>query len=75
MIRFVDLTEAYWTDGGPPCCAFLNTIDDRFLESPSGGHTFDSPEDVNDLPSAFRDRCASLVPEGFWAVPSKGEEL
>lgn len=69
MIRFVDLTEYYWTspdDHAPPCCAFLNTVDDRFLENGTGSHTFDTPEDLDELDEFYRDRCKALVPVGFW---------
>lgn len=69
MIRFVDLSDAYWGGDGTnarerPCCAFLDTITDRFVEN-STGHVFSAPDDFNDLPS-MRVRLYGLVPPGFF---------
>lgn len=66
MIRFIDLTEAYWTYGGAPCCAFLDTTTDEFIPS-SAGQVFDFPEEVNGIKDPdLRARCVALVPAGFW---------
>ncbi len=63
MIRFVDLTAFYWADDhGPPCCAFLDTVTDRFVESELGDHTFDTLEEVQALGPRF----VALVPDGFF---------
>jgi len=71
MIRFVDLTAAYWThhDHGGPCCAFLNTTTDTFVEGELG-YVFDSLAEVQAI-SDIRipdvgERCAALVPDGFF---------
>lgn len=61
MVRFVDLTEAYWTDGGDPICAFLSTVTDKFLESASGEHTFSCADDFDG-----RGELMQLVPVGFF---------
>jgi hypothetical protein len=69
MIRFVDLTEAYWTNGGPPCCAFLDTRTDRFVKH-DDGHVFCDVEDfggVDDM--SLAGRCRALVPDGFFDQP------
>ena len=68
MIRFVDLTEAYWTDPscGTPVCAFLNTVTDEFLTNVSGGHTFTDLDDFTGLSKDLVKRCLGLVPGGFW---------
>ena len=65
MIRFVDLTDAYWTEpGGKPLCGFLSTVTDKFLESLDGEHTFRSTEEV--LEHREGQRMLSLVPVGFF---------
>jgi hypothetical protein len=61
MVRFIDLTEAYWTDGGGPICAFLSTVTDKFLESASGEHTFSCADDFDGNGELMR-----LVPPGFF---------
>ena len=67
MIRFVDLTPFYWTLGGKPCCAFLDTVTDTFINADYSEHTFDSALDVDCiLDPELRARCAGLVPAGFW---------
>lgn len=73
MIRFVDLSESYWTDPETrqPCCAFLNTVDDCFLKSLDGAHVFDSADDLEGIvPDDLRKRCNQLVPEDFWTSKS-----
>lgn len=75
MIRFVDLTNAYWTfpedpECGRPICAFLDTITDRFIENAAGSHTCSDMEDVLSLgmtkPGDLGERCAGLLPSGFF---------
>jgi len=67
MLRFVDLTEAYW-GGDPenmrahPTCAFLSTALDCFVDN-DGAHTFDSLAEVE---AALGDRGLALVPPGFF---------
>lgn len=76
MIRFVDLTDYYWNverselspgesqkDFCPPVCAFVGTIDNRFVES-GCGHLFFSQDDIDLHPMAGR--ISRLVPEGFF---------
>jgi hypothetical protein len=71
MIRFVNLTEAYWTDvtEGSPVCAFLSTTTDCFLESNHGDFVFASLEDVKEHPRAKR--LLGLMPEGFFNTGNK----
>lgn len=77
MIRFVDLTDAYWTCPDPedphPICAFLDTITDRFIENAAGSHTCSDMEDVLTLgmskPGDLGKRCAGLLPPGFFDKP------
>jgi len=66
VIRFVDLTAAYWLEEGKPLCAFLNTVTDCFLENVEICHTFNCLEDVQALPISHRERCLALIPEGFF---------
>ena len=80
MIRFVDLTEAYWAGDEEnmresPCCAFLDTVTDRFVREDTGGHVYFSDEDIGYIEvEAFErgeignliDRCRALGPGGFW---------
>jgi hypothetical protein len=76
MIRFVDLTPVYWTDPDEtsPCCAFLSTNTDRFLqdmpESMVGAHVCNGPEDVAAVEEANEivGRLSAMVPDGFWKV-------
>lgn len=68
MIRFVDLTGPYWTvpKDGQPCCAFLDTVHDTFIAAFDGGsEVFDSLAQVRAIPD-IGERCAGLVPEGFF---------
>lgn len=69
MIRFIDLSEAYWVDpeeNGGPVCAFLDTRIDRFVTA-NGSHVFFSRDDIDDIEEAsVRERCRGHVPEGFW---------
>ena len=67
MIRFIDLSEEYWTDpeeNGAPICAFLSTSDGRFLTAEDGQQTFSSFEDVLDHPQAAR--LVHLLPFNFF---------
>ena len=66
MIRFIDLTEEYWThpEVSSPICAFLNTSDDRFLQTEDGQHTFDCLEEVKEHPRAKR--MLALLPNNFF---------
>ena len=66
MIRFVDLSEDYWTDPeiGHPVCAFLRTNNDKFLKTDMGDHTFSDMEDINSHPEA--ERLLGLMPDGFF---------
>ncbi len=65
MLRFVDLTSAYWLDEGPPCCAFINTVTDTFIDC-GGSHTVDGADELALIDPAYRDRCIRLVPDGFF---------
>lgn len=70
MIRFVDLTEIYWTYGSKPCCAFLNTVSDCFIGNEFGTQVFDNAEDLDSIvPVEYRERCKEHVPDGFWERP------
>ena len=66
MIRFIDLSEAYWTDPefGTPLCAFLSTTDNRFLSNLDGQQTFHSIEEVKE--HKLYDRLLSLIPPDFF---------
>lgn len=66
MFRFVDLTEEYWTDGGSPVCAILDTVTDSFLAvgGCDGCHVLHGLDDVRD---AGGERAVALVPDGFFA--------
>jgi hypothetical protein len=61
MIRFVDLTDP---GVGAPICAFLGTVDNKFMETPKGNHTFSTMKEIEETP--FGDRLLGLVPEGFF---------
>ena len=68
MIRFVDLSDAYWTDSefGFQLCAWLCTTTDRFLETLDGEHTFQE-SDIDEYPvKDVRERMRALTPPGFW---------
>lgn len=69
MIRFIDLSEAYWADpedNGGPVCAFLDTRTDRFVTA-NGHQLFTNAEDIGDIEDAsVRERCREHVPDGFW---------
>lgn len=69
MIRFVDLSEAYWTDpveNGGAVCAFLDTVTDRFVEM-DGCHTALGSENLDGIEDvSLRERCRALIPDGFW---------
>lgn len=64
MLRFIDLSEAYWTDGNKPICAFLSTSDDRFLTNDSGEQTFSDMEEIELHPQS--ERMKSLMPPDFF---------
>jgi hypothetical protein len=75
MIRFIDLTLGYWgveahehhDEHQFPVCGFVNTVNDRFVETDIGTHTFDSDADVCSIEDpVLRARCLQLVPRGFW---------
>lgn len=69
MLRFVDLTEAYWTEpeDGRPCCAFLNTVTDSFVTNDFGCHVFNDMQDLDGIENAgHRERCIALLPDGFF---------
>jgi hypothetical protein len=70
MIRFLDLSDTYWTDTethGGQVCAFLETRTDRFVEV-DGAHTFFDGEDIDLIEDAhLRNRCREHVPDGFWS--------
>ena len=66
MIRFVDLSKSYWTTGSSPCCAFLETVTDTFIRNTlDGSHVFSERDDVEHA-SYEPQRCAALIPNGFW---------
>jgi hypothetical protein len=69
MLRFIDLTDPYWTypDEAAPICAFLSTVDDKFLRTEEGCHTFDDDFDIDRHEQA--DRMRALMPEGFFTPP------
>lgn len=76
MIRFVDLTEALdpGLDTRVPCCAFFNTVTDRFIETSYGCHSFDDASDVESIVDVgHRERCKRFVPEGFWETNGQDE--
>lgn len=69
MLRFVDLTEAYWVDpeDGGPCCAFLDTVTDSFVTFDLGGHVFSEMRDLHGIEDdGIRERCIALLPDGFF---------
>ena len=65
MIRFIDLSEEYWTDPdfGSPCCAFLCTVSDTFLQT-NGSQVFIEMVEVEEHPQA--ERLKRLMPDGFF---------
>ena len=74
MIRFIDLTEDYWTDPacGFPICAFLSTDNGKFIECiHTGEMTFSTMGEVLDQP--LGERMSRLTPKGFfergWQCP------
>jgi len=70
MIRFVDITAAYYgLDGDdkedddtlPHMCAFIDTINGQFIKSGRGGtHTFESMEDIESIPGGTSGGCRTL---------------
>lgn len=68
MIRFVDVTCADQSAGGPPCCAFLDTVTDHFILT-NGCPVFDSLDDLNYLEESYKEdllRLVRLIPPGFF---------
>jgi hypothetical protein len=68
MLRFIDLTKDYWThpDFSSPMCAFLSTIDDKFLHNEVGEQTFLDEAEITEHEEG--ERMLALVPEGFFVV-------
>jgi hypothetical protein len=70
MLRFVDLSAAYWPDSisaeENPCCGFVDTVTDRFVEH-DGSHVLDSEEEVRE---AVGNRGLGLLPKGFFSRPA-----
>lgn len=66
VIRFVDLTSFYWSDDDnqSPVCAFLDTINNRFIETWSNGHTFTTLQEIKE--HSRKERLMQLVPVGFF---------
>lgn len=64
MIRFIDLTGLSPRRDDAPCCAFLITEGDIFVDS-GLGHVFDDMDEVRAIPD-LGERCAGLVPGGFF---------
>ena len=69
MIRFIDLSDDYWTywtdsDSGHPVCAFLSTRTNRFLWAGTDRQVFSSLDEIREHPSS--ERMMALVPEGFF---------
>jgi len=70
MIRFVDLTNVYWTDHEEtaPMCAFLDTVTNRFIENDTGSHVCVDLNDVRGLGNNGKlgTRCLQLLPPQFF---------
>jgi len=52
-----------------PVCAFLDTRTNTFLANAHGSHVCSDADDVRELEACNgtnADRCAGLVPDGFW---------
>lgn len=67
MIRFIDITNDYWTDlvpDGNPQAAFISTSDDTFLRNLDGGHIFNDLDEIAE--HRLGDRMLALVPRGFF---------
>jgi hypothetical protein len=71
MIRFVDLTMFYWTETDPEhmdashkCCAFLDTVTDKFITF--DGQSVVHADDVLDVEDPVAARCIRLIPDDFW---------
>lgn len=67
MIRFIDLSQEYWTDpecNGGPICAFLSTSSDQFLTNEDGFQVFSDIEEIAEMPDG--QRLLRLVPKGFF---------
>ncbi|WP_254512846.1 hypothetical protein [Anatilimnocola floriformis] len=66
MLRFIDLTDEA---SGTRAAGFLNTIDNRFVETGFGDHVFDS---LNELPDGeLGDRMRALLPPNFFAAQTR----
>jgi len=73
MIRFIDITQAYFRPHASDkvalekvtrqICAFINTTDNKFLDSPDGGQIFHDEEEIMDHIQGKR--MLALVPPGF----------
>ena len=82
MIRFVDITAAYYgldgddkedDDTYPHMCAFMDTITNTFIQDDTGQHIFESMEDIESVQAessggfkTLSERCKRLVPKGFF---------
>lgn len=71
MYVFVDLTTACANPISIPRCAILDTVDDRFVEAPDGGHVFTSEEAMRSL----GDAALRLVPAEFFFEEGIAREL
>ena len=68
MIRFIDLSESYDPQSEPvPRCAFLDTVEDRFLRTAEDTYVFRSLREVEDVGMQF----VHLMPEGFFDKKTK----
>ena len=62
MIVFVEIPVI-----GRNVCGFFNTIDERFVDDVDGLHSFNSLGEVLEIdPRVLAERCAGLVPQGFF---------
>lgn len=61
MIVFVEIQVI-----GRNACGFFDTVYERFIEV-DGSHAFDSADEIMEIePLEMAERCASLVPHGFY---------
>lgn len=74
MIRFIDLSDAFWTEPtcGTPICAFLSTVTGKFFTHGDGQHTFSCLDDFDDMPE--KDRLLGLLPEGFFSSEDRDDQ-
>ena len=62
MIVFVEIPVI-----GRNACGFFDTIYERFVDDVDGFHAFDSMQEVLEIDSrVLAERCAGLVPDGFF---------